>query len=215
MMAMMDFKRKGLTRRSVVVSGSAFCLASLAGCQLPGSGPAPRRIRLDPAEDFPPNLPTVAWSLQVDEPTTTLSLNTARIGIGEAGDIKYVAGGQWASRAPEMVMELVVESFRNSNKILTVGDRRDRIRSDFNLNLRLTHFHINKATEDTGNVRVRLETILIKRPRRDPVASSAFESRRDVSPLALDGIVATFNENLTEVLEQVVEWTLRTGAAAA
>ncbi len=215
MMDNIDPKRNGLTRRSVVVSGSAFCLASLAACQLPGSGPAPRRIRLDPAEDFPPNLPTVAWSLQVDEPTTTLSLNTARIGIGEAGDIKYVAGGQWASRAPEMVMELIVESFRNSNKILTVGDRRDRIRSDFNLNLRLTHFHIKKTAEDAGNVRVRLETNLIKRPRRDPVATSAFESFADVSPLALDGIVATFNENLTDVLEQVVEWTLRTGAAAA
>ncbi len=215
MMAMIDPKQNGLTRRAVVVSGSALFLSSLAGCQLPGSGPAPRRIRLDPAEDFPPNLPSVAWSLLVQEPTTSLSLNTARIGIGEAGDIKYVAGGQWASRAPEMVMELLVESFRNSNKILTVGDRRDRIRADFNLNLRLTHFHIKKTADDAGNVRVRLETILIKRPRRDPVASSAFEVFTDISPLALDGIVETFNANLTDVMEQVVEWTLRTGAAAA
>jgi len=214
MMVMIDPKRNGLTRRSVVVSGSAFCLASLAGCELPGSGPAPRRIRLSPAEDFPPNLPAVAWSLQVLEPTTTLSLNTARIGIGEAGDIRYVAGGEWASRAPEMVMELVVESFRSSNKILTVGDRRDRIRSDFNLNLRLTHFHVKKTAEDAGNVRVRLETILVKRPRRDPVATSAFDASSDVSPLVLDDIVAAFNENLQDVLEQVVEWTLQTGANA-
>ena len=215
MMANIDSKRNGLTRRAVVVSGSAFCLASLASCQLPGSGPAPRRIRLNPAEEFPPDLPSVAWSLLGQEPPTSLSLNTARIGIGSAGDIKYVAGGQWASRAPEMVMELLVESFRNSNKILTVGDRRDRIRSDFNLNLRLTHFHIKKTADDAGNVRVRLETILVKRPRRDPVASSAFESFSDLSPLALDGIVDTFNQNLTDVMEQVVEWTLRTGAASA
>lgn len=211
-MVMNDPKRSGPTRRSVVVSGSAFCLLSLAGCQMPGSGPAPRRVRLSPADDFPPNLPAVAWSLQVQEPTTTLSLNTARIAIGSAADIKYVAGGEWASRAPEMVMELVVESFRNSNKILTVGDRRDRIRSDFNLQLRLTNFHIEKTADDAGTVRVRLDTSLIKRPRRDPVATTSFDASSEVSPLVLDDIVAAFNENLQDVLEQVVEWTLQTGA---
>jgi cholesterol transport system auxiliary component len=214
MMVMIDPKRSGPTRRSVVVSGSAFCLVSLAGCQLPGSGPAPRRIRLSPAEDFPPNLPAVAWSLQVQEPTTTLSVNTARIAIGKAGDIKYVAGGEWASRAPEMVMELVVESFRNSNKILAVGDRRDRIRADFNLQLRLSDFHIEKTADDAGTVRVRLDASLLKRPRRDPVATTSFDASADVSPLVLDDIVAAFDENLQDVMEQVVEWTLQTGANA-
>ncbi len=45
MTANIDSKRNGLTRRAVVVSGSAFCLASLAGRQLPGSGGVPWRLR--------------------------------------------------------------------------------------------------------------------------------------------------------------------------
>ena len=214
MMAMIDAKRNGLTRRSVVVSGSAFCLASLAGCQMPGSGPAPRRIRLDPAEDFPPNLPAVAWSLQVQEPTTTLSLNTARIGIGEAGDIRYVAGGEWASRAPEMVMELLVESFKNSNRILTVGDRRSRIRPDFELDLRLTKFYVEETGSDAGVVRVGLDATMVERPRRNALSSFSFESATEVRSLSLDNIVAAFNESLQDVMEQVVEWTLQTGTNA-
>ena len=214
MMAMIASKRNGLTRRSVVAAGPVFCLLSLAGCELPGGGPAPRRIRLSPADDFPPNLPAVAWSLQVQEPTTTLSLNTARIAIGDAGDIRYVAGGEWASRAPEMVMELVVESFRNSNKILTVGDRRARIRPEFDLQLRLSAFHIEKTAEDVGTVRVGLDTTLVKRPQREPLATSGFEFSAKVSPLALDAIVAAFDEGLQDVMEQVVEWTLQTGANA-
>jgi cholesterol transport system auxiliary component len=212
MMAMIDSKRKGLTRRSIVVSGPVFCLFSLAACQLPGSGPAPRRIRLSPAESFPPNMPAVAWSLQVQEPTTTLSLDTARIAIGVANDINYLATGEWASRAPEMVMELLVQSFRNSSKILTVGDRRARIRSEFELQLRLSAFHIEKTADDAGTVRVGLDTTLVKRPRRDPLANAGFESSAQVSPLSLEDIVAAFDESLRDVMEQVVEWTLQTGA---
>lgn len=214
MMAEMNSRHAGPTRRSIVVSGSAFCLLSLAGCQVPGSGPAPRRIRLSPADSFPPNMPAVAWSLQVQEPTTTLSLNTARIAIGSAADIKYVAGGEWASRAPEMIMELIVQSFGNSGKILTVGDRRARIRSDFNLQLRLTAFHIEKTADDAGTVRVGLGTTLVKRPQRDPLSTSAFQSSAQVSPLVLDDIVAAFDGSLRDVMEEIVEWTLETGANA-
>ena len=203
-----------ISRRDVVVTGAALASLLTAGCQVPGSGPAPRRIRLSPADDFPPNIPSVAWTLLVQEPTTTLSLNTARIAIGTADDIQYLTTGEWASRAPEMVMELLVQSFRASNMILSVGSRRDRIRPDFDLQLRLTGFHIEKTAEDAGIVRVGLDTTLTKRPQRNVVATSAFDASSEVSPLSLDAIVAAFDSNLHEVMAEVVEWTLKTGAAA-
>jgi ABC-type uncharacterized transport system auxiliary subunit len=46
------------------------------------------------------------------------------------------------------------------------------------------------------------------------LATSAFESSAQVSPLSLDAVVAAFDGGLREVMEQVVEWTLQTGAAA-
>lgn len=207
-------KTAALSRRDLLVTAVALATTSIAGCQLPGSGPAPRRIRLSPAEEFPPNVPSVAWSLLVQEPTTTLSLDTARIAIGTADDIQYLTTGEWASRAPEMVMELLVQSFRNSNMILTVGDRRDRIRPDFDLQLQLSAFHIERTAEDAGTVRVGLDTTLLKRPQRNAVATSAFDSSAEVSPLSLDAIVAAFDDSLQEVMGDVVEWTLKTGAAA-
>jgi len=213
---MIDGKTKiaELSRRDLLIAGASLATILIGGCQVPGSGPAPRRIRLSPAEEFPPNIPTVAWTLLVQEPTTTLSLNTARIAIGTADDIQYLTTGEWASRAPEMLMELIAQSFRASNKILSVGTRRDRIRPDFDLQLRLTGFHIEKTAEDAGTVRVSLDATLIKRPQRIPVATSAFDSSADVSPLSLDAIIATFDSSLQEVMAQVVEWTLKTGTAA-
>ncbi len=203
-----------LPRRDVLITGASAAIILISGCQLPGSGTPPRRIRLSAAEEYPANLPSVAWTLLVQEPTTTLSLNTAKIAIGTADNIQYLTTGEWASRAPEMVMELIVQSFRNSNMILTVGDRRDRIRPDFDLQLRLSAFHIEKTAEDAGTVRVGLDTTLVKRPRRESLATSAFESSAQVSPLSLDAVVAAFDGSLREVMEQVVEWTLQTGAAA-
>ena len=189
-------------------------LALVTGCELPGSGKAPRRVRLRAAETFPPSLPAVAWVLVVNEPTATLSLNTAKIAIGTREDVKYLANGEWASRAPEMVMELRVESFANSNKILTVGDRRERIRPDFNLEMRLNAFHVESTVAGSGTVRVCLKSTLVQQPRRNALASFSFDASTEVESLSLDNIVAAFNESLQDVMEQVVEWTLETGANA-
>ncbi len=205
-----------LPRRRFILSASCLAGLGLVGCQLPGSGAAPRRIRLAPLEDFPPGPRTAAWTLQVNEPTATLSLNTARIAIGTRDDIKYVSGGQWASRAPEMVMELLVKSFGNSNRISKVVDRRGRIRPDFVLNLQLILFHIETtaATAQRGTVRVRLDTSLMKPPRREPLATSSFDSAYEIENITLDNIVTGFDTSLGDVMQDVVAWTLETAAEA-
>ena len=201
-------------RRSICLFSACLPLAFVSACTVPGSGEAPRRVRLSAATVFELDMPAVGWSLLVNEPTATLSLNTAKIAIGSASDIKYLANGEWASRAPEMVMELLVESFKNSNRILTVGGRRARIRPEYSLELELSRFYVESASEDSGIVRVAVEATLIKHPRRTPVSSFSFESSTDIEPLSLDKIVAAFDASLQEVMAQVVEWTLKTGTRA-
>ncbi len=204
-----------ITRRAFGGLAISVPVAALAACSLPGERKAPRRVRLTPAQDFPPSMPSVAWTLMVNEPQATLSLNSAKVAyIGEKKQIEYLATAEWASRAPEMVMELLVESFQNSNKILTVGDRRARIRADFELDTRLVEFFFEQTEKDAGEVRVKLETTLIKRPQRSPLANLSFESTSPVSPRSLDNIIAAFDESLRDVMEQTVEWTLQTGANA-
>lgn len=214
MIASMTPEGAPIARRLFIRSAACLCGVGLFGCQLPGGGEAARRVRLSAAESFPPNLPSVAWTLQVREPTATLSLNTAKIAVGDRNDIKYLANAEWASRAPEMVMELLVRSFKNSNKILTVGDRRARIRPDFVLELRIVQFQVEKTAEDSGTVRVAMEASLVKRPRRDALSSISFDSSSEASPLSLDNIVTAFDESLRDVMEQLVQWTLQTGADA-
>ncbi len=212
-MAERSMERMRVTRRQVVIAGGTATIALIAGCQVPGSGTPPRRVRLSPAEDFPPNLPSVAWTLLVQEPDATLALNTAKITyINPNGDISYLSTGEWASRAPEMVMELLVESFKNSGKMLSVGDRRTRIRPDYELETRLDDFQVEEMAGGAGLVRVELGGSLVAKPRRNVLSSFAFDAETKIDPLTLDNIIAGFDEALQEVMEQAVEWTLRTGA---
>lgn len=204
-----------ISRRDMVMAVASIATIVLSGCQVPGSGTPPRRIRLSAAEDYPPNLPSVAWTLLVQEPATTLALNTAKIAyIGQNGDINYLSTGEWTSRGPEMVMELLVESFKSSGKMLSVGDRRSRIRPDFELESNLGAFQVEETGNDAGLVWVALEGRLVEQPRRAVLASFAFDAEPEVQPLSLDNIIAGFKSGLQDVMEQVVEWTLRTGAAA-
>ncbi len=208
--------QRPISRRGFVAAAAQAPILLSLGCSLPGSGPPPRRVRLSPAEEFPPNIPSVGWTLQVNEPTATLSLNTGRIAwIRTSKDVQFLATGEWASRAPEMVMELLVESFQNSGKILSVGDRRARIRPDFQLDSDLTEFHVeDKPEPGEGVVDVALNVRLIQMPRRRVVSTFSFSSSTDADPKSLESIIDGFNESLTNVMVDVVEWTLKTGAAA-
>jgi len=197
------------------LAATGLVATSLTGCALPGSGPPPQRVRLNPATSFPPNMPSAGWKLVVSEPSATLSINTARIMvIDRAGTIQYLANGEWASRAPEMVMELLVESFQNSNRILTVGDRRSRIRPDFELESRLTAFQIVAESPTSGVVHVSLDASLLQRPQRNVLSSLPFSSSAEVNSRTLEAVFAAFDGALQDVMSQVVEWTLVTGAGA-
>ena len=208
-------KNPSLDRRRMLVGAACLPLLALFGCTMPGSREAPRRVRLTAAEDFPPNLPAVGWTLKVDEPTATQSLNTAKIAyMSSAQEVQYLSTGEWASRAPEMVMELLVESFKNTGKVLSVGDRRARIRPDFDLQMRLSAFQVKETGADAGNVRVGLEVSLVQHPRRTVVSTSGFSATAKVTPLSLDNIIGGFDQSLREVMVDTVEWTLRTGAGA-
>ena len=202
-----------MSRRGVIRTGGFLMAGLTLGCTLPGQEAPPPIIRLSPADDFSPSLPSVAWTLKVAEPDATSRLNSARIAyIPEGEQMQYLATGEWASRAPEMVMKLLVESFKNTGKVFSVGDRRARIRPDFELLSRLANFEMVETGSDSGEVTVALEAQLIERPRRNVVSSLDWRSTTPVEGITLDSIVAAFQESLSEVLSQTVEWTLRTGA---
>jgi cholesterol transport system auxiliary component len=202
-------------RRALLAPAAA--LLTLTGClpRLPGLGPPPRTFRATPKYTFEPGLPQVRWSLAIAEPTAERALDTNRIAVVTDGiNVDYVAQAFWVDRAPSMVQPLLVQSFRNSDRIEQVGTNRDRLRPSFLLVSDLRAFQLNRGA-GPETVRVRLDAQLLRMPERDPVGRESFAADRPPAAAGIDVVVAAFDEALGNVMKNLVAWTLRTGRKAS
>jgi len=203
-----------VTRRGLLL-GSLGLAPLIAGCSelIPGQGPPPALYRLTPKSTFAADLPTVAWQLVLAQPDADASLDTTRIALmTEPTRVEYYASSGWTDRAPIMVQTLLLESFENSGKIVSVGRRAIGLRADFELRSELREFQAEYFT-GTLQVNVALNVKLVRAAERTIVGSQSFKVSAAASEDAMPAIVQAFDDALGDVLKQVVDWTLRTGQA--
>ena len=193
---------------------AAMTAVSLAGCSLPGlgSGPPPDLYVLSPKSTFPDDLPAVDWQLVVDEPSTAKGIDTDRIAIApQPLEVKYMGGARWADRAPRMIQQLLIQSFENTQKIVSVGRQSIGLRSDFSLKVELREFQAEKTKEGGTVVRGRLNLKLVRPALGMIVASQSFESVKSAASENVPDIVDAFDEAVGAVLKRAVTWTLKAG----
>lgn len=187
---------------------------SLASCALPdiGSGPPPDLYVLSPKSTFPDGLPTVDWQLVVEEPSTAKGIDTDRIAIAPHPlEVKYLAGSRWADRAPRMIQQLLIQSFENSEKIVSVGRQSIGLRSDFVLKTELREFQAEKTPDGGTQVRVRVNLKLVRQAVGMIVASESFESIKPAASEKVPDIVQSFDDAVGAVFKRAVAWTLKAG----
>lgn len=204
-------------RRLFLLGGMAAAL--LAGACTVISPTAPQLYTLTPATDFPAASGAVApWQLLVEAPAAAASLDTPRIAVAQtATAIDYFADVSWTDRAPKMIQGLLVESFENSHRIVSVGRDTVGLRSDFVLKAELRDFQAEYAApadSTPSQVRVRLSVKLVAMPQRTIEAGEVFEAVVPVNSRGFPTIVNAFDTALKTVMTQTVAWTLRTGTAS-
>ena len=200
--------------RLQVLSIAALTAVTLAACSLPdlGSGPPPDLYVLSPKSTFPEGLPSVDWQLVVEEPSTAKGIDTDRIAIAPTSlEVKYLAGSRWADRAPRMVQQLLIQSFENTKKIVSVGRQSIGLRSDFVLKVELREFQAEKTEEGGTVVRVRLNLKLVRVAMGQIVASESFDSVKPANSENVADIVQAFDDAVGAVLKRAVSWTLKAG----
>lgn len=204
-----------LSRRRLLGVGASLPALIVAGCQLPGGGPPPREFRLTPKSTFPDDLPRVNWSLVVERPSAVRGSDTPRIARTRGVEIEHYAGATWVDRPPVMIEPLIIQSFRNSGAIQVVADRRSGVRPDFVLQTDITAFEATEgATPGPPEVRVAMSATLIRMPRREVVGTTQIARTVTAEANRIEAIALAFDDALGKVLRRLVEWTLRTGAAA-
>lgn len=209
-----SFNRRGLLRGLGASSLMGIGLTACGGI-IPQAPPS-NLYTLSPKNTFAADLPRATWQLVVEEPYAAGGLDTHRIAImTNPYEVKYYAEARWAERVPRMIQTLLVESFENTGKIVSVGRQSVGLRSDFNLKSELREFQAELAPNDpVPTVRVALASKLIQQPRQEIVAATNFERRMKASGTDVLSVVQAFDEALGRVLRDTVQWTLRSGSTA-
>ncbi len=199
------------------LTAALFLPLFLGGCsvELPGSGEAPRLFVLSPKSSFEENLPKVNWQLLIDTPITAAGLSSQRIALNRNKlEMEYFAGAGWTDSLPNLVQRLMIESFENTGKIVSVGRQAIGLRANFIVNTDLREFQAEYDPQDPTappSAHVKLNTKLIKMPERRIVASQTFEYSIDSKSGKMEDIIKAFDDALGKALKRIVGWTLTNG----
>ena len=188
----------------------------LAGCSLPGFSPPPQLFTLTPKNTFVEGLPVVTDQILIETPVAAAGLDTGRIALSRsATTLDYFAEVSWTDRAPAMVQTLMVESFENSSRVVSVGRDTIGLRADYVLKSELREFQAEYAgANDQGapQIHVRINAKLVAMPRRTIEAGKTFEALEPARSAAFQDIIAAYDEALGKVLRRLVEWSLTEAA---
>lgn len=209
-------KRPLLGRRRLLAraAGASLVLTLPLGCTglVPGSRPPPRIFRLTPKSTFPADLPLVDWQMIVEAPVANAGLDTTRVALMRGPhEIEYYARSSWVDTAPLMVQTLIIESFENSGKIVSVGRESLGLRADYLLKLELREFQAEYQEGPLPRAHVAISAKLVKLPSRQIVAAQTFEGYETASADTVEEVVNAMDVALGRVLRDMVVWTLTSG----
>ena len=201
----------GTTRLTFLLS-----VLFLAGCALPGFSPPPQLFTLTPKNTFIEGLPTITDQILIETPVAAAGLDTGRIALSRsATTLDYFAGVSWTDRAPAMVQTLMVESFENSGRAVSVGRDTIGLRADYVLKSELREFQAEYAGANDSNpprIHVRINAKLVAMPRRNIEAGKTFEALEPARSTNFQDIIAAYDDALGKVLRRLVEWSLTEAA---
>lgn len=211
---MTDVRRLERAARLLVMAFGTTALSACPGNILPGANNDPPRLYvLSPKSTYPEDLPRVDWQLTIDVPVAEAGLDTARIALRQNPlSLEYYARANWIDTAPLMVQTLLVESFENSGRIISVGRQSVALRADYSLLTELREFQAEYFSKGPPNIRVRLNAKLVKMPQRIIVGAKTFESIEQSPGSDLPSVITAFDIALGKVLKRIVTWTLRSAA---
>jgi cholesterol transport system auxiliary component len=109
-----------------------------------------------------------------------------------------------------MVQSLLIESFEQTGKIISVSRDLAVLRADYILMSELRRFEARYENgEAPPTVLVRLLVRLVKMPDRTIIGDEIGEARESAARNDMDAIIEAYNEALGSVMKRLVTWTLR------
>lgn len=188
---------------------------SLGACVsvLPEAEPAKPRLHIQPADAGGLAGPRMGWSLVVEEPRATRVFDTVRIAVASApGRTEYLAGAEWADRAPRLFQTALIQTFEDAGRIVAVGDRLSVPVADLVLQSDIRHMEL---AADNGDHAAKLSVYArITNGKGTVYAAKKFEARAPASSTSPGDVYAAFDKATGDVIAAIVAWSYDAGEDA-
>ena len=186
----------------------------LSGCVsvLPEAAPPKPRFHIAAASGEALQGEALGFSLVVDDPRATRVYDSVRIAVATApGRTEYLAGAEWADRAPRLFQTALVQTFEDAGRILAVGDRAAIPVADFVLQTDIRRMELDVEGADAAVVAVYAR---LSDGKGKVYLARKFDARVAAASAKPDDVYAAFDGAFQQVLSDVVEWTFEAGAGA-
>ncbi len=196
------------------IARTIFCTALIvtSGCVslLPETAPAKPRYEINAVNGDVEAGDTVGWSLVVDDPRTTRAFDTTKIAVStQPGKLQYYAGAEWADRAPRLFQTALIQSFEDSARILSVGDRGAIPIGEFVLQTDIRKMQLNVRGGESSIV-VSIYGRLTD-GRGKIFAARKFDATQAAASDKADDVIAAFDAAFDSAIMELVNWTFEEG----
>ncbi|WP_425407816.1 ABC-type transport auxiliary lipoprotein family protein [Hyphococcus sp.] len=187
--------------------------ASACVSVLPEAAPPKPRFHIAPAEAASLSGPSLDWSLVIEDPRATRVYDSVRIAVSPGpGKIEYLAGAEWADRAPRLFQTALAQTFENAGRIIAVGDRLAIPVADIVLQTDIRRMEIDAAA--SGRPAVVEIYARLSNGKGAVYAARKFEARAEAGSTRPDDVYGAFENVFDDLLTEIVDWTYTEGAAA-
>ena len=106
-----------------------------------------------------------------------------------------------------MIQRLLVKSFGNSGKIVSMGRQSVTLRADYSLLMDLREFQAEFISGGTPRTRVQLNAKLVGLPQREIRATETFEFLKAATSPNQEAVGSAFDTVPGETIKRIVNWS--------
>jgi len=207
----MSLIKKNPFFKILTMLGGCFCLLLFSGCiNLPKNSEKHKLFYLKMlpfSQEEQKALRPVKWQLIIEDPSCDGRLNTDRIIVQESSaEITHIAGARWVDRLPNLIEQLLLNLFENSEKIKGVGPSLDGLDADYVLLVDIRDFEL--LVQETKKVRVRLFAKIMRLRDREIVGAETFEDIIPIEQNSSKEVIEAFLVAANNVGKKIVIWSL-------
>ena len=188
---------------------------ALSGCVsvLPQAAPPKPRFHIAAADASDLVGASLKWSLVIDDPRATRVYDSVRIAVAAApGRIEYLAGAEWADRAPRLFQTALTQTFEDAGRVIAVGDRSAIPVADYVLQ---TDMRQMELAVSGGNAAVVSVYARLSNGKGKVYAAKKFDATVKAKSSNPNDVFNAFDAAFDEVITGIVGWTFDEGERAA